>query len=98
VEIIEKLTADAEKMRDVDMVAKEAIEARLALEAYINSKRGALSQHTLSSTNDKSDVIRLLDEAADWLQANTGLDKRAYEQQKRSTELRLQMLFDRECA
>ena len=76
---IEKMVADAEKFKEDDIKAKEAIDAKNNYENNVYQMKSSLSDEKISSLIDenlKTDLTKIIEENVSWLENNQMLQKK----------------------
>lgn len=85
---IERMLKEAEEFAESDRIAREAVEARNQLEAYLYSVRTSVSD-TLKdkiSAEDKEKVLTKVTDTLSWMEANKNETKEVYDEQRKEVE------------
>jgi len=88
-EDVEKMTADAEKYAKEDEQFKQKVEAKNALENYCYSMKNTLSEDTVKSKVNESQLsaaMNAITEALGWLERNQLAEKDEFDDQRKSVE------------
>lgn len=85
---IERMLKEAEEFAESDRIAREAVEARNQLEAYLYSVRTSVSD-TLKdkvSAEDKEKVLTKVTDTLAWLESNKTETKEVYDEKRKEVE------------
>ena len=85
---IDRMVKEAEENAEIDRIAKQNVEAKNQLEAYLYNLRASVTD-TLKdkiSAADKETLDAKITEALTWLEENTNQEKEAYDNKRKEVE------------
>ncbi len=85
---IERMVKEAEENAEIDRIARQNVEAKNQLEAYLYNLRASVTDSLKDkiSEDDKTTILSKVTEVLAWLEENSGQDKETYDAKRKEVE------------